>query len=112
LKPKARDSIREEVPMLTNHTPVKHFSARLELPNNHTVIEIVGDDLTIVKEQLQTFTKGGIRFEPFGDSTLVYHPMFAAGKQAIGWIAPFEVPQYLSNKALIDSRMQMAQQAA
>jgi len=94
---------------MDNATPVKHYSLRLELPNNHTVIDVVGDDLSIVKETCQAIMKGGCRFEPFGSgSTLIYHPTVDGGKKAIGWLNSFEVPTHLSNKAWIERRETVA----
>ena len=69
------------------NAPVKHYSARLELPHNHITIDLMGDDLSIVKETVQAVMKGGCRFEPFGSSTLIYHPTVDGGKTALGWVA-------------------------
>ena len=86
------------------NAPVKHYSARLELPHNHITIDLMGDDLSIVKETVQAVMKGGCRFEPFGSSTLIYHPTVDGGKTALGWVATVDVPAHMSNKNLIASR--------
>jgi hypothetical protein len=85
---------------------VKHWNARLELPTNNSTIEIVTEDLNVMKETVQLFTKGGARFEPYGSSgtTLIFHPSVDQGRKACGWINSFEVPQYLSNQTLIERR--------
>jgi hypothetical protein len=85
-------------------TAIKHYSAKLELPTNHTLIEILGDDAAEVRETVQAIMKGGCRFEPFGATTLVYHPTIDAGKRAIGWLTQFELPAHLSNKAWVERR--------
>jgi hypothetical protein len=94
---------------MESSTPVKQYALHLELPNSHTVIDVVGDDQGIAKETCQAIMKGGCRFEPFGNnSTLIYHPTVDAGKKAIGWLNTFEVPTHLSNKAWVERREQVA----
>ena len=80
------------------NTPVKNYNARLELPN-HTIVDIMGDDLGIVKENVQALMKGGCRFENFGTSTLVFHPTVDGGKRALGWLNAIDVPAHMTIKA-------------
>jgi hypothetical protein len=101
-RPQSHDP--EEFPM--ENKQVKHWSARIELPTNKTTIDIVGEDLNVVKENIQTLAKGQCRFENYGSTgtLLVFHPQVDGGKKAMGWINTFEVPDYLSNEALIERR--------
>jgi hypothetical protein len=80
---------------------VKQYSARLNLPN-HSVVDIVGDDANIVKENVQALMKGGCRFEPLtsspGTGTLIFHPTLDGGKKALGWITVIEIPAHMAVK--------------
>jgi hypothetical protein len=87
-----------------NTAPVKQYTARLELPNNRIVIDLCGDDLGIVKENVQTLMKGGCTFTPFGTGTLIFHPTVDGGKKALGWLATMDIPAHMSNKAWIERR--------
>jgi hypothetical protein len=86
---------------------IKQFFARIETPNG-VEVNLTGDDQAILKETVQTLLKGGCRFEPAGQTDnpglLVYHPTFQGGKMPLGWIAPIEVPKYMSVKVIAESR--------
>ena len=89
--------------------PVKHYEAHLELPQNHILIDLAGDDLSIVKDTCQAIMKGGCRFDTFGaGSILIYHPTVDGGKRALGWLNTLDLPAYLSNKNLIGRREMQA----
>lgn len=95
------------------NTPVKQYNCRLELPNHHSIVELWGDDLGVVKEQVQRLMGGGCHFQPFGNTTLITHPAIAAGQKSFGWISPaIEVPAYLGTRTVIESRRFDQPQAA
>jgi hypothetical protein len=91
-----------------NPNPVKQYTAKLELPNHHLTIELVGDDFGSLKEHTQRILNGGARFEPSvpapGGTVMIYHTSFDSGNRPLGWISVAEVPEHLSNKAMIESR--------
>lgn len=87
------------------NAPVKEYSCRLELPTNRTILQLSGNNLEVMKDQIQRFMGGGCHFEPYGNSTLVLHPSIGAGKKGVGWISPpVELPTYLSTTGLIEAR--------
>ena len=89
------------------NSPVKQYGVRLELPNTHNTVEIIGDDLASVKEITQTILKGGCRFEAFGSSNtlLIYHASVDGGKTPMnGWISSWDVPANMSNRSLLGRR--------
>jgi hypothetical protein len=89
------------------NSPVKQYGVRLELPNTHTIVDITGDDLAGVKENVQSILKGGCRFEPFGSTNtlLIYHPTHDGGKTPMsGWVSVWDVPENMSNRTLIGRR--------
>jgi hypothetical protein len=92
------------------NAPVRHYFAHLELPTNNTIFDLSGDDLGVVKEQLQAIMKGGCRFEPLGNSTQIFHPTIDGGKRSLGWIgsAGIDLPGHMTNKAWMARRETVA----
>jgi hypothetical protein len=87
-------------------TPVKQYTAHIELPQNHMLYDLVGDDANAIKDGCNRILGGGCRFENFGTGTgnLIFHPSVDAGKKAVGWIGTIDVPAYMSNKAWVERR--------
>jgi hypothetical protein len=94
---------------------VKQYRIHLQLTDR--IYEGTGADLGTLKEDCnRMFTGGGVKFEspPGGNAqpgqglTLIYHPSFDGGKTALGWISPFDVPEQMSARAMIEQRLQAA----
>lgn len=90
---------------------VLQYSARIELPN-HLTADLACENFALLKESAQRMLNGGARFEPStpapGQTCQVFHPSYDTGRTAIGWIAAIEVPEHLSNKTVIERRLQAA----
>lgn len=93
-----------------NPNPVKQYTTRLELPN-HFIGDLSAPDPSILKESLQRILNGGTRFDPVAGSTdvlAVYHPSFDSGKTPLTMISPVVVAEHMSNKAIVERRLQAA----
>jgi len=90
---------------------VKHYSARLELPN-HLFIDLSGDDFPLLKESVNRILGGGARFDPpaavAGTTVQIFHPSYDNGKTEVGWCVTAELPAHMSNRSIVERRLQQA----
>ena len=94
-------------------TIVTQYRAHLQLPRNGVLCDFVGDDIDVLKENVNRVLNGGAEFlsapgERGARAMLIYHHSFSDGRRTIGWISAFEVPDEMSARATITQRLQVA----
>jgi len=89
----------------------REFRAHLELASGVTqkplIVDLVGEDLEVVKERTQTLLNGKAKFEGAQSAvgtpglTLIYHPNFGRGETVCGFIGQYDVPEAMSVSSAI-----------
>lgn len=91
---------------------IQEYRAQLTTHNPTCVVSITGATAQDVQNTISTLLKGKSRFENQQNTVLVFNAEHFEGKQPIGWIAEYEVPEQMSVQTTTSHRLELLRRAA